>query len=132
MVLATLFQWGNGTWTSGGFARVESGWLAGGTGQEMQVNNIILGFAITSPLPGLDLHFGEYGGNLNIEINGVFKNFDNFADINGRNIGGVQVWVLNGFGNDTGKLTLVGAINSFSIGGQELWIDHICPLEPND
>ncbi|MEE8524447.1 MAG: hypothetical protein V3T72_10990, partial [Thermoanaerobaculia bacterium] len=73
--------------------------------------------------------FGEFGGNLNIEINGDFQNFGDFADIDGMIIGGVQVAVTNGFGNDQGTLLLTGEIHSLAIGGQELVIDHVCFTE---
>lgn len=90
------------------------------------MNNVSLDFNFGSSLAGLTLPFGEYGGNLNININGDFRNFENFADINGLVIGGVKVSVVNGFGNDTGLLQLSGGIGSFSVGGQELWIDNVC------
>ncbi|MEA1908554.1 MAG: right-handed parallel beta-helix repeat-containing protein, partial [Euryarchaeota archaeon] len=122
------FQWGNGQWTTGGFAEVGNAGDAGGSGNEMQVNNVNLGFDFGSPCGGLTLLFGEYGGNLNIEINGDFRNFRNVIDINGTVIGGVSVSVVNGLGNDRGRLELSGTINSFAIGGQELWIDHVCPI----
>jgi hypothetical protein len=97
--------------------------------QEMIVNNILLKFDFGGPVAGLALRFGEYGGNLNIDINGEFVNFENFADINGAVIGGVNVSVVNGLGNDQGTLTLLGTIESFAIGGQELFIDDVCPGE---
>jgi hypothetical protein len=121
------FVWSNGTVYSGGFAQVGSTGLAGGSGLELQVNNVNLTFDFGQSLKGLSLDFGEYGGNLNIEINGDFRNFNNFADINGLVIGDAQVVVLNGLGNDTGRLYLFGTIDSFAVGGQELWIDNICP-----
>ena len=121
------FQWSNSVWTSAGFARIENGGLAGGSGKEIQVNNVNLRFAFGNPTPGLKMRFGEYGGNLNIDINGAFRNFENFADIDGATIGGVNVVVVNGLGNDMGSIVLTGVINSFAIGGQELWLDDICP-----
>lgn len=121
------FVWSDGTPTSSGYAQVGNAGLAGGAGQEMQVNNVNLAFDFGRPLLGLSLNFGEYGGNLNIEINGDFRNFQNFADINGLLIGGVKVVVVNGFGNDQGHLGLHGIIHQFAVGGQELWIDDVCP-----
>jgi hypothetical protein len=123
------FQWSNGQWTDGGYARVENEGLAGGSGQDMLFNNVNLGFDFGGPCEGLSLLFGEYGGNLNIEINGDFRNFNDFIDINGPSIGGVDV-VVSDFGNSKGRLTLSGTINSFAIGGQELWIDDICSEVP--
>ena len=133
------FQWGNSLWTSGGFARVVDNGLAGVSGKEIGVNNVNLGFNFSSPLKGLSLNFGEYGGNLNIEINDDFQNFGNFDDIGTTIIGGVDVSVINGHGNDKGRLILSGEMGMFDfqgqdfmfvIGGQELWVDHICPSLP--
>ncbi len=120
------FDWGNNNWTTGGHATIENSLYAGYTGQEIGVNNINLEFDFGGTLNGLSLYFGEYGGNLNIRVNGVFQNFDNFATINGTTIGGATVAVINGNGNDKGFLELSGTIDSFEIGGQELWIDHVC------
>lgn len=130
------FQWGNNLWTSGGFAQVVDNGCAGVSGKEINVNNVNLGFNFSGPLKGLSLNFGEYGGNLNIEINDVFQNFENFVNINTTNIGGVNVSVINGYGNDKGRLTLSGEMGMFDfngqdfmfvIGGQELCVDYVCP-----
>ncbi len=118
------FTWSGGTPASGGFSQVENGGLAGGSGLEIEVNNILLDFDI-APTTNLSLNFGEYGGNLNIVVNGDFRNFANFTDIDMMMIGGVDVSVTNGLGNDRGFLSLTGAITSFAIGGQELWIDDL-------
>ena len=124
-VKASDFQWSNGIWTSGGFSSVDNGGLAGGSGQDLALNNINLNFIFNGPVDRIELLFGEYGGNLNIDINGTFVNFANFSDINGTIIDGAFVDVINGFGNDMGSLAITGSINSFAIGGQELWIDNV-------
>jgi len=130
------FQWGSGSWTSGGFAQVVDNGCAGVSGKEINVNNVNLGFNFSGPLKGLSLNFGEYGGNLNIEINDDFQNFENFVDIDGISIGGVDVSVINGYGNDKGRLILSGEMGIFDfqgqdfmfvIGGQELCVDYVCP-----
>ena len=121
------FQWSNGQSTSNGYAEVQNGGLAGGMSNELQVNNVNIVFKLGSPVHLMTLRFGEYGGNLNITINGDFHNFNDFSDINGAFIGGTQVMAINGFGNDTGALILSGGpITDFVIGGQELWIDDVC------
>jgi hypothetical protein len=121
------FTWSNGTSTSAGNATVSSTGLAGAAGLDVNLNNVNISVDFQQTLQGLSLCFGEYGGNLNITINGDFRNFENFIDIHGLTIGGTQVRVINGAGNDTGKLFVFGTVTSFSVGGQELWIDHICP-----
>jgi hypothetical protein len=120
------FQAGNGVWTNNGRARVVQRGLAGGAGRELEVNNVNLTFAFGARIKGLTLRFGEYGGNLNMEINGDFRNFKNLADVDGLTIGGVMVSVVGGLGNDRGELKLAGPIQSFTLGGQELWIDDLC------
>jgi hypothetical protein len=127
------FTWGNGTPTASGFTKVDDQGLAGGSGQDMQVNNVNLIMDFGGPVDGLTIRFGEYGGNLNININGDFHNFNLMSDLNGLSpIGGVDVVVSGGAGNDTGLLELTGNIIFFSLGGQELWIDEVCPGKPGE
>jgi hypothetical protein len=108
----------------GNHAEVQNGGLAGGSGNEMWVNNVNLDFGFAVPTAGLSLLFGEYGGNVNIEINSNFRNVPDFSDLNGLIIDGVQVTVVD-LGDGKGSLKLVGTINQFAIGGQELWIDDV-------
>lgn len=126
------FVWADGTNYTSGEAVISNGGQAGGSGQEVTVKNISLSFDFGASLTGLSFLFGEYGGNLNIEINGDFRNFANFHDIDGAVIGGVNVAVLHGMGNDKGSVHLMGMVNSFAVGGQELYIDRVCParVEP--
>jgi len=119
------FQGSDGTWTNGGRATVQALGRAGGAWKEINVNNVNLEIDTGLPVTALSLRFGEYGGNLNIRINGDFLNFNNFADIDGTIIGGVHVDVVSGLGSDKGMLQLTGQINDFAVGGQELWIDDL-------
>lgn len=119
---------GGGGVTATGEATIENSLQAGHAGQELAVNNINVSFRFGGSNEGISLFFGEYGGNLNIRVNGDFRNFDNFVDINGAIIGGATVAVVNGLGNDMGTLTLSGTVEILTIGGQELWIDHVCRL----
>lgn len=120
------FIWGDGTPTAGGYAEIQDDKLAGGSGKDLLLNNINVRFDFPCMIKGLSLYYGAYGGNLNIEINGDFVNFNDFADIDGTTIDDVFVTV-NDLGGGLGILTLEGEIFSFSIGGQELWIDVVCP-----
>lgn len=120
------FYWSNGTPTTNGHLTVDNKQLAGHTGLDVNLNNITVEFTFPSIPTALILFYGEYGGNINVEINGDLRNVENFADINATIIGGVNVTITNVVGQK-GVLNLLGTINSFSIGGQELWIDHVCP-----
>jgi len=119
------FQWSSLNWTSSGFAQVDSNGQAGGSGQDLALNNINLDTVFSGPVSFVGLVFGEYGGNLNIEINGDFRNIEQLAAINGLTIGGCAITVTNGFGNDQGTLLAEGSIWQFALGGQELWIDDV-------
>lgn len=71
--------------------------------------------------------YGDYGGNLNIEVNGDFRKIDRFSSINGTTIGGTSITVTNRSvpGGERGTVAIAGSISSFSLGGQELWIDDV-------
>jgi hypothetical protein len=145
LTLATQYHVGDTIYTSGAiitveqfqghgnYAEVGNTGEAGGSGQEMGwINNVNLRFDFNGSCDGLSLLFGEYGGSLHIDINDDPRDFEDFHDIDGDIIGGVNVSVVNGFGQDKGSLTLSGTINqnSFAIGGQELVIDHVCLTSP--
>ena len=127
------FTWSLGGTTSAGFAEVQNGGLAGGSGQELQVNNTLLRFDFFEPVSGLSLKYGEYGGNLNMEINGDFHVFEDFVDIGSGtptpSLGGVDIFVHDDPLSDRGEIILVGHVEQFKIGGQELWIDDVCRTE---
>ncbi|MFC1889478.1 hypothetical protein ACFL4G_06955 [Thermodesulfobacteriota bacterium] len=120
------FQWSNLVWTTDGFAQVDNNLYSGGSLQDLWINNINVEFDWDAALTSILLLYGEYGGNINVEVNGDFHNVQNFADLPPV-IGGAAVTVIDfGIpGNGTGELRLTGTINSFSIGGQELWIDYV-------
>ena len=120
------FQWTDGTWNPSGHVLVEDWNQACGTDQELFTNNanVLFDFAAVSPIENFAFEFGEYGGNINIAINGDFRNVANYRDLDGLMIGGVQFIVTDGgWGNDCGRVECVGLINKFGVGGQEHFID---------
>ncbi|MBN2455258.1 MAG: PEP-CTERM sorting domain-containing protein [Sedimentisphaerales bacterium] len=125
-VTGEQFQWSNTTWYSGGNASIGTGGSAGGADNEINTNNINLDFDFGVALTSLSLQYGEYGGNINLEINGDFQNVENFADLPA-NVGATSIFVYdtNTPGQGKGALIVIGTINSFKIGGQELWLDNI-------
>ncbi len=128
-ILVEQFQWGNGTWTSSGTAQIDNHNYAKGSGNDLNANNVNLNFQYDFPLDKITFNFGELGGNNNIKINGDFKNIDNLISLNTTTLGNVQITVnasQNG-NNWYGEVKLEGTINEFVIGGQELWLDDICP-----
>ena len=86
----------------GGVAEVQDLGNAGGTGNEVWMEDINLNFDWGPvPLDSIDFLFGEYGGNLNLGVNGVHRNFENLIDIHGTTIGGVLVSVTDFTGGVT-------------------------------
>ncbi len=113
------------------FAIVQADGDAGGTGNEIWLNNISLDFAFPiDPLYGLSLQYGEYGGDVIFEINGDLHGAAGFSALHGTMVGGVMVTVVDI--GDKGAIFATGPISSFSIGGNELAIDNIiaCIPEP--
>jgi hypothetical protein len=124
MLLVDLFQWGNGTWYDGGNATIQNSGEAGGTGQEVWLNNVNIQVDLCEPVEGISLRYGAYGGNQNLIVNGCLENFNDFATLPAT-MCGVSVSVTPTSGS-TGILTLCGTITNFSIGGQEFVVDDIC------
>ncbi|GIG20198.1 hypothetical protein Cch01nite_09220 [Cellulomonas chitinilytica] len=135
-IAAHPFAWASGVTTTAGQATTEAGGRAGGSGTEIRVNNIVLSVSIGfgQVMHAARIRFGEYGGNVNLSVDGVTANVADLASLNGKTMGGVTVSVpTGGFGNDMGVLELTGTmpdqafgLGQFAIGGQELWIDDIC------
>jgi hypothetical protein len=125
------FQWANGTWSSTGHAKVDSVGYAGGSGSELRANNVNFNFQLDYPLSKLTFKFADYGGNENIKVNNDFRNVSNFLGLNNTTIGGVNVTVtaVQNVSSIRGEMVLQGPINGFTVGGQEFWIDEVCPTE---
>ena len=128
------FEWSNGIWTSDGYAEIvlaDEAWChAGGTGQELLINNINVEIVWPASIDnGLAVLFAEHGGNINLSINGVHKNAADFIDLVGV-IGGVTVSCIGSgcTGSGQGVLSLDGPVTQFYIGGQEFCIDDVCPI----
>ena len=128
-VAVEQFQWGNGTWTTTGHAKVDSSNFAGGSANELRANNVNFNFQLGYPLAKITYKFADYGGNENIKVNNDFRNVPNFLGLNNTTIGGVQVTVtaVQTPSSIRGEMVLQGPISGFTVGGQEFWIDEVCP-----
>lgn len=142
------FDWGGSNWTAGGDLTVENGGLAGGTGKELHTNNVNLAVKFDSgvQLTKFSFLFGEYGGGLNLGINGHFDTLENFDQAPAIPFPGVVVNVTGPgiTGQGTGKIEITGVIDEHTYdcngvlhkatvvvgGGQELWLDNITAEGP--
>lgn len=105
-----------------------------GRGQVMRCNNINFVFdfsGMDSPVSLVYLEFLDLGGFENLSVNGSAPYVGDLAAAP-KSIGGVDVAVTatpvtNGTIHlgQQGTVTLRGAIEIFSIGGQEFWIDNV-------
>jgi hypothetical protein len=119
------FQWPNGTMYNGGKVFADDKLLACGDVWDLLTNNANVYVLFPTPqTQNIGWNFGEYGGNINLMINGDFRNVDNYLDLHGLMVGGVMVQIMvGGGGNDCGRIELIGVVEKLMIGGQEHWID---------
>ena len=117
------FTYSNGGTTNGGFTSVINPNQAG-AGNGMNVNNVNLDVV----LPGggataAGFAYAEFGGNINLSVNGMLFNTNNFVDNNGFSNSEFSISVSDV--SNSGFVSVSGNINQFSFGGQELNIDDV-------
>jgi len=121
------FFYADGSPHTGGYGMVIDSSHACQADHELMLNNINCTYDFASSIGSqsyVRFAFGEYAGNINMDVNGDMRNTDNFIDLDGLTIGGVLVHVpYGGAGDDCGKLELTGHVKVLAIGGQECWID---------
>lgn len=125
------FELGNGNITEKGSVQVSTRKRAEGEGNELAFMNANVKFGFSETLSFLTFRFKWSGGNLNIDINGDSRNIRSFSEITGQAVGGVAVTLLPGSNPEKGILKLEGALHSFSIGGQEFWVDDVSANIPS-
>lgn len=118
------FVLSNGQPTTNGFALVDDAGNAGGTGHDLRLNNANVAFQLKRASSLLTIQFGEYGGNVNLTINGKLANVADFGLLDGTTLGDVAIAVTNVSG-PVAVLQLSGPVEELAIGGQELWIDDV-------
>ena len=122
------FQDEYGTWTPNGSVDIIVPFDCGSDRRTHFSGNANTRFDLAGmPLKRLKLEFGEHGGNLNVEVNGIFKNINQMMALDnytwGAGTGPVSHVTLTG--GDCGIFKVEGEITTFSIGGQELEVDNI-------
>lgn len=108
---------------------------AGGFGQDVNTNNINMSFSFPYPLERLSFEYGDYGGSVNLELSGKREVMSGgMTAFDGETIVDSVVTVtadrdVTGAPLQTGTVTISGPITSFAVGGQEFFIDSICPVK---
>ncbi len=109
-----------------GYTEFDNQGISGGTGNDLQLNNVNLNFEFDPPLQGLSLLFSDLGGSVNLTVNGDFRFLQDLSEVDGQTVGGLLVSVQLVPGENRGVLQLSGQVESFAIGGQEFWVDRLC------
>ncbi len=129
--LAEFFLLPSGSTTSGSATVLDSVAnpfsTAGGSGNYMFMGNVNLDFQLPGPASELSFLFGEFGGNLNLRVNGDLANVSSFFSLPAT-LGGANVTVDSlgsTISGDLGRVTLTGNITSMIVGGQEFSIDDV-------
>jgi len=123
-MIVTPFTWSSGIVFAGGSANTAITGSAGHAGHDMNTNNVNIRFNFNQAVNRVVLYLGEYGGNMNISINGAMANLSGILGMGTFILGGVEVNVLT-LSATNGIILLKGNVNDFYIGGQEFFIDHV-------
>lgn len=103
--------------------------FAGRTGNALGMNNMSVDIGVSS-VTTIGFHFGDYGGNVNMMVNGSLFNAIDLSTLPA-SLGGASVTYtsLGAAGGGTtgalGRVDITGTISQFSVGGQEFWIDDV-------
>src|SRR6056297_22845 len=124
---ATQFKWRNGIDTFAGHFKADNHGMAGFAGQDLLINNARVHFDFPITPDKVVIFYGEYGGNVNLMVNGVLRNVEDFLPLDGTTTAGVDIYVTETAvpGGVQGIIFLDGTINALEIGGQEFLIDHV-------
>ena len=127
------FERGDKTWVIDGSVQFVDSMKTQNT-TSLFLNNANLGFEFVSP-ECITLDFCDAGGNINLAVNDVFVNEDDFTAMTGPHLNGVDILVEMSEGG-CGMLMLRGDFQdfdfletgtiSFAVGGSELYLDNIC------
>ncbi len=105
-----------------GIARVEPTGIVGAGGNEILLSSVNLEL-VFARAEVIELRYAELGGDVNIEVNGGFRNARDMLDLDQQIVGGYRIAV----GPDVVILTpdTEPFVTSFAIGGQELILDDV-------
>jgi hypothetical protein len=130
------FQWMDGQWITNGQADVRND-MQDETDNAMFLNNVNLGFDIEAQC--IRIRYCDLGGNVNFIANGVENTADDFQDMAGIDFNGLTFGVYDVNDRNCGTIETKGSAErfvfqegwtiSFAIGGQELYVDDVCPCQ---
>jgi hypothetical protein len=97
-------------------------------GKELQFSNSVVALIPPDCMNDLSFRFGDYGGKVNLLLNGEQAIVDSLTQLDGTQLGGVSISVntLPAPGGEVGRFSVSGQVTSLEIGGANLFVDHIC------
>ena len=118
-ILVIPFQGNNG------FVDISTNNNANHYGQELALFNAGIAFS-RGCAGGGTFEVLQAQQGIEVSINGESILVDDVKDLNGVQLGGVQIFVDFHGNRPSGTITLVGQFDEFSIAGAELYLDHFC------
>lgn len=115
------FEGGNG------LATISDEGRAGHLGQDLELNESVI-FGRFDCMEAFSVHYGQYGANVTVSINGDAATVSSLEELDGQTLGGVTLSVTFDLvnGGKRGVLEGLGQFDELLIGGARLYIDHLC------
>ena len=104
---------------------------AGGVADEMNLNNINMRIIPDTPSIYASYKYADFGGNVNLGVNGELRNTNDLVDVDGDVVGGCDISVSEtalpwGVQGEVDIDCPAGTtIEKFGFGGQEFFVDDI-------
>jgi hypothetical protein len=111
-----------------GTAKVTSRNVNGASVKGVELTRIAVRHESESTPTSVVIRYADFGGGVNLRINGVAAVAAHFGELDGRQLGGATVSVQQGQPGPArvGVLRLTGALASFSVGGAGLLLEQAC------
>lgn len=90
---------------------------------KVRLNNIGMRLVLDDTCDRATFLYDDHGGSVNFELNGQVLVLDDLSDIT---LPGVTVTETAIAGGKRGRVSIVGDIDSFGVGGQEFHVDDVC------
>ncbi len=133
----SAFQWSDGTNHYDGIAEVMDNMPITDAKLSIFTNNMTLAVDAGS-LTCVKFDYCDKGGNVNLVIDNAVLNVQDLKELDGKTQGSITISATSDE-NNCGVVTLSGKFTpfkfqeqqtiSFAVGGQELYVDNICPCE---
>jgi hypothetical protein len=111
-----------------GIAKVTSRNVNGTSVKGVELSKIVVRHQSQSTPSSVVIRYADFGGGVNLRINGAAAVAASFAELHGRQIGGATINVQQAQPGSArvGVLRLTGELASFAVGGASLLVEQAC------